>query len=69
VECDRHFPSERDRSVHQKSKLHKREAKRMREEKPYTVEEANWAGGVGVDNRQRTKPVEKIVVDKESEAS
>lgn len=53
IECDRHFPSEVDRSVHQKSKLHKRQAKRMREEKPYTVEEANWAAGVGVDNRQR----------------
>lgn len=25
----------------------------MREEKAYTVEEANWAAGVGVDNRQR----------------
>lgn len=65
VECDRHFPSERDRTVHQKSKLHKREAKRRREEKPYTLEEANWASGVGVDNRQRnnSKPVEKIVED------
>lgn len=53
VECDRHFPSEIDRTVHQKSKLHKRQAKKMREEKPYNVEEANWAAGVGVDNRQR----------------
>jgi len=42
----------------------------MREEKPYTLEEANWAGGVGVDNRQRNKPpVEKMVEDKEVEAA
>lgn len=58
IECDRHFPTESDRTVHRKSKLHKRIAKRMREEKAYTVEEANWAGGVGVDNRQR-RPVQE----------
>lgn len=53
IECDRHFPSEVDRSVHTRSKLHKRVAKRMHEEKAYTVEESLWAAGIGVDNRQR----------------
>ena len=53
IECDRHFPSEVDRSVHLKSKLHKRQAKRIHEEKAYTVEESLWAAGVGIDNQQR----------------
>jgi bud site selection protein 20 len=53
IECDRHFPSQLDREVHQRSKLHKRIAKKMQEEKAYTLEESLWAAGVGVDNKQR----------------
>ena len=53
VECDRHFPSHGDREVHQRSKLHKRIAKRMHEEKAYTVEESMRAAGIGIDNAQR----------------
>lgn len=53
LECDRHFPSQADREVHQRSKLHKRIAKRMQDEKAYTVEESLWAAGIGVDNKQR----------------
>jgi bud site selection protein 20 len=52
IPCDRHFPSEKDRATHQASKLHKRAAKRALEE-PHTVEAAERAAGVGVDNRQR----------------
>lgn len=53
VECDRHFPSGNDRDAHMASKLHKRIAKRVHNEMPYTVEEANRAAGIGVDNKQR----------------
>ncbi|PWN36013.1 uncharacterized protein FA14DRAFT_172600 [Meira miltonrushii] len=53
VECDRHFPSHGDREVHQKSKLHKRIAKKMHEEKAYTIEESMRAAGIGIDNTQR----------------
>ena len=48
VECDRHFPSNGDREVHQKSKLHKRIAKRMHEEKAYTIEESMRAAGIEI---------------------
>ncbi|UZJ51880.1 hypothetical protein CBS101457_001200 [Exobasidium rhododendri] len=61
VECDRHFPSQVDKDVHSKSKLHKRIAKRMREEKAYTVEESYLAAGVGVDNKQRNRGEEKEI--------
>ncbi|CAO1614137.1 unnamed protein product [Jaminaea pallidilutea] len=54
IPCDRHFPSEKDREVHQKSKLHKRKEKKVKEQEPYTNEEAYRAAGIGVDNRQRT---------------
>lgn len=53
IECDRHFPNENDRSAHLASKLHKRMAKRVLTEKPYTHEEAMLGAGIGVDNRQR----------------
>lgn len=52
IECDRHFPSEGDREVHRRSKLHKRTAKRAREQ-PYSQEEADRGAGVGVDKGQR----------------
>jgi len=58
VECDRHFPSNGDREVHQRGKLHKRIAKRMHEEKAYTIEESMRAAGIGIDNTQR-KPKEQ----------
>ncbi|KDN52035.1 hypothetical protein K437DRAFT_46705 [Tilletiaria anomala UBC 951] len=50
--CDRHFPSDKDRAVHYRSKLHKRKAKKL-EEDAYTQEEADRAAGLGVDNKQR----------------
>lgn len=53
IPCDRHFPSEEAREVHRKSKLHKRIEKKVREEEPYTQEEALRGAGVGIDNRQR----------------
>ncbi|CAO1619078.1 unnamed protein product [Parajaminaea phylloscopi] len=53
IPCDRHFPSETDRDVHQRSKLHKRRVKKVAEEEPYTNDEAYRAAGIGVDNKQR----------------
>ncbi|PWN21459.1 hypothetical protein BCV69DRAFT_232986, partial [Microstroma glucosiphilum] len=53
IECDRHFPRAEDREVHWKSKLHKRKAKKVREELPYTQEEADRGAGVGVDRGER----------------
>lgn len=53
IECDRHFPSTNDREAHLASKLHKRTAKRVVNEPPYTQAEADRAAGLGVDNRQR----------------
>lgn len=54
VHCDRHFPSEAHRTAHNKSKLHKRKAKKVENEEAYTVEEANRAAGMGTDNSQRS---------------
>lgn len=53
VECDRHFPNNNDREAHLASKLHKRIAKKVLTEKPYTHEEAMRGAGIGVDNRRR----------------
>ena len=53
IECDRHFPSGNDRDAHFASKQHKRIAKRVHNEEPYTQAEADRAAGIGVDNRQR----------------
>lgn len=53
VECDRHFPNSNDRTAHLASKQHKRIAKKLLTEKPYTHEEALLAAGIGIDNRQR----------------
>lgn len=53
VECDRHFPNSNDRNAHLASKLHKRIAKKVLTEKPYTHEEALRGAGIGVDNKQR----------------
>lgn len=53
IECDRHFPNSNDREAHVASKQHKRVAKRVREEAPYTQADADRAAGIGVDNRQR----------------
>lgn len=54
VECDRHFPNDNDRNAHLASKLHKRIAKKVLTEKPYTHEEAMAGAGIGVDRRQRS---------------
>lgn len=53
VECDRHFPNMNDRNAHVASKQHKRIAKKVLTEKPYTHEEALRGAGIGVDHRQR----------------
>ncbi|WFD46819.1 hypothetical protein GLX27_001461 [Malassezia furfur] len=53
VECDRHFPNNNDREAHLASKLHKRIAKKVLTEKPYTHEEAMRGAGIGIDNRRR----------------
>jgi bud site selection protein 20 len=56
VECDRNFPSQKDQLTHIASKLHKRRAKKITEEPAYTIEESLRAVGMGIDNKQRTKP-------------
>ncbi|KAJ1017823.1 hypothetical protein NDA16_005139 [Ustilago loliicola] len=61
VECDRHFPSQKDQLSHIASKLHKRRAKKITEEPAYTIEESLRAVGIGIDNKQRTKAVEEPV--------
>lgn len=68
IPCDRHFPSESDRNVHQCSKLHKRRVKKVAEEEPYTNDEAYRAVGIGVDNRQpgsesesKKDPIDKCI--------
>ena len=62
VECDRHFPSQKDQLSHMASKLHKRRAKKITEEPAYTIEESLRAVGIRIDNRQRTsKPAEEPV--------
>ncbi|WFD24211.1 hypothetical protein MEQU1_002908 [Malassezia equina] len=53
VECDRHFPNSNDRTAHLASKQHKRIAKRVLTETPYTHEEAMRGAGIGVDHGQR----------------
>ncbi|KAN0062611.1 hypothetical protein ACQY0O_005144 [Thecaphora frezii] len=53
VECDRHFPSQKDQMMHLGSKQHKRRAKKLREEPAYTIEESLRAAGIGIDNKQR----------------
>lgn len=59
VECDRHFPNNNDRVAHLASKLHKRIAKKVLNEKPYTHEEAMRGAGIGVENKRRdTQEVE-----------
>ena len=49
VECDRHFPNANDRNAHLSSKQHKRIAKKLLTEKPYTHEEALLGAGIGID--------------------
>lgn len=61
VECDRHFPSQKDQLSHIASKLHKRRAKKITEEPAYTIEESLRAAGIGIDNKQRTKAAEEPV--------
>ncbi|PWN50724.1 hypothetical protein IE53DRAFT_81109 [Violaceomyces palustris] len=68
VECDRHFPGQKDQLAHLASKLHKRVAKKMREEKAYTQAEANAAAGLGVDNRQRGRKEEAVASKMEDES-
>ena len=53
VECDRHFPNANDRNAHLSSKQHKRIAKKLLTEKPYSHEEALLGAGIGIDNKQR----------------
>ncbi|KAH0444472.1 hypothetical protein IEQ34_025535 [Dendrobium chrysotoxum] len=57
IECDRHFPSQLDREVHQRSKLHKRIAKKMQEEKAYTLKRVSglqaWAWTTSNGNPKR----------------
>ncbi len=55
IHCDRHFPSQKDREVHYRSKIHKRKAKKLEEEEAYTQAEADRGAGIGVDNKQRNK--------------
>ncbi|CAJ0937341.1 unnamed protein product, partial [Mesorhabditis belari] len=47
IECVRHFADAPTLSLHQKSKLHKQQLRRLKEV-PYTIAEAEAAGGVGV---------------------
>lgn len=54
VHCDRHFPSQKDREVHYRSKLHKRIVKKIEEEEAHTQAAADLAAGLGVDNKQRS---------------
>ncbi|WFC99291.1 hypothetical protein MYAM1_002035 [Malassezia yamatoensis] len=59
VECDRNFPNSNDREAHIKSKLHKRIAKKVLTEKPYTHEEALQGAGIGIDkSRHNSEAVE-----------
>lgn len=69
IPCDRHFPSEGDREVHQKSKLHKRRVKKVLEEEPYTNDEAYRAAGIGVDNKQRDSQGKAIAKSQSSSSS
>lgn len=46
VECARYFADERSLEEHQKSKLHKRRVRELKEV-PYTPEEAERAAGMG----------------------
>lgn len=55
IECDRHFPTDKDRDSHLASKQHKRSAKRAVEE-PHMVSATGMPVGVGVDNKQRPAP-------------
>lgn len=64
IECDRHFPNSNDRQAHLASKLHKRIAKKVLTETPYTHEEAMRGAGIGVDKKQRTtKQAEPVEID------
>jgi bud site selection protein 20 len=54
VHCDRHFPSQKDREVHYRSKIHKRRVKKIEEEEAYSQAEADRGAGLGVDNKQRS---------------
>ncbi|PKI83915.1 hypothetical protein MVES1_002402 [Malassezia vespertilionis] len=61
IECDRHFPNNNDRVAHVASKLHKRTAKRILTEKPYTHEEAMLGAGIGLDNDRRD--IQRVELD------
>ncbi|CAD6198160.1 unnamed protein product [Caenorhabditis auriculariae] len=46
IECERYFVDEKTRQIHRKTKLHKNRVKTLKEV-PYTVKEAQAAGGMG----------------------
>lgn len=52
VECSRHFVSTMDLGKHQKTKIHKRRLKQLKDD-PYSQAEAEQAAGLSTDNRRR----------------
>ncbi|GFZ43364.1 Bud site selection protein 20 [Saitozyma sp. JCM 24511] len=58
VECSKYCETDLALKTHQKSKVHKRRLKELREP-AYTIAESERAAGLGVDNRQRG--VEEVV--------
>ncbi|PWN39589.1 hypothetical protein IE81DRAFT_350049 [Ceraceosorus guamensis] len=68
IQCDRHFPTDKDRESHLASKQHKRSAKRAAEE-AHTVAATGLSVGVGVDNTQRSAPSVKASVQTDQMAA
>ncbi|EIN09633.1 hypothetical protein PUNSTDRAFT_113065 [Punctularia strigosozonata HHB-11173 SS5] len=57
VECAKYFETDNALQSHWKSKVHKRRCKQLKEP-AYTIEEAERAAGLGVDNgRRATKQI------------
>ncbi|CAB3403564.1 unnamed protein product [Caenorhabditis bovis] len=46
IECERHFIDEKTRQIHRKTKQHKNRVKSLKEV-PYSIKEAEAAGGLG----------------------
>lgn len=64
VECAKWFESETNLMKHQRSKVHKRRSKQLKEE-PYTQKEAEAAVGLTTDNGKRAKEAEMVDVEED----
>lgn len=66
VACSRYFADAPALATHVRSKLHKRQLKKL-EEEPYTIEESRRAAGLGVDKGEYGKR-KALEAEKEKEA-